>query len=124
MSGSYDLTYHFLTPFTKLKDITEFKEAYIASYLGILFVSSIPFAGAAFFSKSPLPKTAVFLAILLAVILFYGWFLDEVIHFRFRDMPFKNIEKEVFMNFTSTILAISTLVLHTTVYLRLKEKEV
>lgn len=124
VANHYDFSYNILTPFIELKDFTDFKEAHIATYLGILFVASIPFAGAAFFSGNPLPKTAVFVAILFAIILSYGWFIDEVIHFRMRNSPFKHTSKETASNIISFILAISTLVLHTTVFLRLKEKEV
>lgn len=124
IKSTYDLSYNFFTPFSKLKEITDFKEAHIASYIGILFGLSVPFTGAAFFSKSPLPKTALFLAILFATILSYGWFIDEVIDFNVRRTAIPEMPRETISNFFSVMLAISTLVLHTTVFLRIKEKEV
>lgn len=124
MKETYDLSYNFLTPFIELHNISDYKEAPIAAYTGILLGLSVPFTGAAFFSKSPLPKTALSLAILFAITITYVWFIDEILDIKFNLFSALDLSREATSNFISIFFAISTLVLHITVYLRIKEREV
>ena len=56
----YDLDYNLFTPFKFIHKGMRYAEAEVSMYTFILFIISIPFTGAVFFSKVPLLKTAIF----------------------------------------------------------------
>lgn len=120
----YDLGYNLWTPFKMIHREVGFTEGEISVYALVLFLISIPFTGSAFFSKAPLLKTLIFLAILLGVSGFYSWILDEIFRFTHTHGFDPGITKESGMNILTSFLVASTLVLHASAFFRLKEKEV
>lgn len=120
----YDLGYNLLNPFRMLHENMGFTEGEVAMYTFVLFIISIPFTGAAFFSKVPLLKTAIFLAILVGISFFYGWVLDGIFNFTHSRGFDPDISKETAMKYMTVFILFSTLVLHTSAFFRLKEREV
>lgn len=115
----YDLGYNLFYPFKEIHKNMRITETEVAIYAFALFLISIPFTGAAFFSKVPLLKTAIFLAVFVGIFYFYGWALDRVFHFGIDP----EISEETGMKYLTIFILFSTLVLHTSVFFRLKERE-
>ena len=120
----YDLGYNLFIPFKMIHENIGFTEGEVAMYTFVLFVISIPFTGAVYFSKVPLLKTAIFLAILVGVSFFYGWVLDGILHFTHSRGFDPDISKETGTKYVTAIIVFSALVLHTSAFFRLKEREV
>ncbi len=120
----YDLDYNLFTPFKFIHKGMRYAEAEVSMYTFILFIISIPFTGAVFFSKVPLLKTAIFLAILVGVSFFYGWILDGIFNFTHTRGFNPDISKETGMKYITVVIIFSILVLHTSAFFRLKEREV
>lgn len=121
---NYDIVYKFWSPLKLLIDGVEMTEGVFAILSLIVFLISIPFTGAAYFSKNPLFKTAIFLAVLIGSSLFYGWILDQIINFTSSHGFDPEMSPETGLILLSVFIWISTLVLHTSAFYRLKEKEV
>jgi hypothetical protein len=122
--NDYDLSYNLWTPFRQIHKEIKFAEGEVALYSLVLLLISVPFTGAAFFSRAPLFKTAIFLALLIGTSIFYGWLLDEIFNFTYTTGFDPDISKETGMKIVTAFLLFSTLVLHASVFFRLKEKEV
>ena len=124
----YDLGYNLFFPFKEIHHYMKITETEIAMYSFGLFLISIPFTGAVYFSKVPLLKTAIFLAVLVGVSFFYGWILDGIFNFthtRGPEVIFDDEPKEETVAYIiTTFFVFSTLVLHTSAFFRLKEREV
>lgn len=120
----YDLGYNLFIPFKMIHNNIGFTEGEVAMYAFVLFIISIPFTGAVYFSKAPLIKTAIFLAVLVGVSFFYGWLLNEIFNFtRTRGFD-SDMSKETGMKYLTAFILFSALVLHTSAFFRLKEREV
>jgi hypothetical protein len=120
----YDLGYNLFYPFKEIHKYMRITETEVAIYSFALFLISIPFTGAAFFSKVPLLKTAIFLAILVGASFFYGWILDGIFNFTHTRYLGNDVSEKAAMNWVTAALLFSTLVLHTSAFFRLKEREV
>ncbi|MFB6343039.1 hypothetical protein ACE01N_15825 [Saccharicrinis sp. FJH2] len=120
----YELGYNLWTPFKMIHKEVHFTQGEVTIYAMVLFLISIPFTGSAFFSKAPLFKTLIFLAVLIGTYWLYGWILDEIFGFTHAHGFDPDITKETGMNIVTSVLVFSTLVLHASAFFRLKEKEV
>lgn len=120
----YDLDYNMWLPFRFIHKESGFVELEILIYALVLFVSSIAFTGAAFFSKVPLLKTIIFIAVFIGASLFYGWILDEIFDFTHVTGFHPDISEETGTNIMTAFLLFSILALHVSAFFRLKEKEV
>lgn len=122
-ANHHDLSYDLLTPLNFLiKELDMVQGVYTILAL-IVFIISIPFVGASFFSKNPLFKTILFLAILIGTSVFYGWVLDQILDFTHSNPPETDISPETALNLLTGFLVLSTFVLHSVAFYRLKEKE-
>lgn len=120
----YDLNYNLFTPFTMIHEKIEIAESRVSIYTIVLFLISIPFAGASYFSKIPLLKTAIFLAVLVAAFAGYGWILDKIFDFTHTKGVDFDVSEKTIANCITAFFVFSTLILHASAFFRLKEKEV
>ncbi len=125
VEGHYDLEYHFWSPIRQLASNIKLTEGVITIFALIVFLLSVPFTGAAFFSKNPLLKTTISLAVIIGLTVIYVWALHSFMgNTQIITHRESNISHETAYNISTGFLILSTLVIHTSSFMRLKEKEV
>lgn len=127
--------YYSFAPKTMTDLLAVFREpeqwnAKYAVAVGALLIFTIPFAGAASFTKFPLPKTLFIVALLFFFNVFIVYLFAEIMGFRNYELPegdqsilFMEGEKDLLRVLTGYGLLINAGLLLTT-YFKLKEKEV